>query len=218
MPATPLDIIVISDVICPWCFIGSRRLTQVLDTMRDEIEPRIQYRPFLLDATVPPEGADLRDRLRRKYGVDPEQMFARIEEAAQATGIPLDFTKVRRTPNTIPAHTLLRHAASKGTQLALSDALFVAYFLEGQDISQTEVLTRLASQHGFGVEEVERLLADPLEAEATRGEALSAAHAGVNGVPYFVFNNKLSFSGAQPAHVFRAAIQQAASSEKTRPT
>jgi len=206
---TPLDVTVVSDVICPWCFIGSRRLGQVLETVRDEIEPAIHYRPFLLDPSVPPEGADLRDRLRRKYGADPEAMFVRIEEAARQTGIPLDFTHVRRTPNTIAAHTLLRHAEPRGTQLALSDALFNAYFLEGQDIGQADVLASIAAGHGFTPEEVLVLLADDRERAATRAEAERAARAGISGVPYFVFGNRVAFSGAQPAHVFRAAIAQA---------
>ena len=139
----PLDITIVSDVICPWCFIGTRRLDQVLATMPD-VDARIQYRAFLLDPTVPPEGADLRDRLRKKYGADPEAMFVRIEQAARDTGIPLDFSNVRRTPNTIPAHTLLRHAAARGTQRQLSDALFSAYFLHGQDISAPDVLAAIA--------------------------------------------------------------------------
>jgi predicted DsbA family dithiol-disulfide isomerase len=204
-----LVITVISDIICPWCFIGSRRLTQVLDGMRDEVAPRIDYRPFLLDATVPTEGADLRHRLRSKYGVDPEGMFRQIEQVARETGIPLDFSTVHRTPNTIPAHTLLRHAAARGTQLALSDALFTSYFLEGQDVSDPGVLAALGAQHGFTAGEARALVTDAAEADATRAEALSAARSGVNGVPFFIFGGKVAFSGAQPAHVFRAAIAQA---------
>lgn len=205
----PLAITVISDVICPWCFIGSRRLAQVLDGMREEIAPRIDYRPYLLDATVPPEGADLRDRLRRKYGIDPEGMFRRIEQAARDTGIPLDFSTVHRTPNTIPAHTLLRHAGARGTQLALSDALFTSYFLEGQDISDPEVLATLGVRHGFTAEEARALVTSEAEAEATRAEAFGASRSGVSGVPFFIFGGKVAFSGAQPAHVFRGAIAKA---------
>jgi predicted DsbA family dithiol-disulfide isomerase len=205
----PLDITVISDVICPWCFIGSRRLAQVLDGLRDEVTPRIEDRPFLLDATVPPEGADLRDRLRKKYGIDPEAMFRQIEQVARDTGIPLDFSTVHRTPNTIPAHTLLRHAAARGTQLALSDALFTSYFLDGQDISDPEVLAALGQQHGFSADETRALVTSEAEADATRAEALSASRSGVNGVPFFIFGNKVAFSGAQPAHMFRGAIAKA---------
>ena len=205
----PLDITIISDVICPWCFIGTRRLDQVLAPMAGDIDPRILYRAFLLDATVPPEGADLRDRLRKKYGVDPETMFVRIEQAARDTGIPLDFSKVTRTPNTIPAHTLLRHALARGTQRQLSDTLFAAYFLEGQDISLPDVLAVLGESHGFAGDEVRRLVTDAAELAQTRAEAAAAAQTGVGGVPYFVFGNRVGLSGAQPVHVFRAAIDKA---------
>jgi predicted DsbA family dithiol-disulfide isomerase len=206
---TPLAITVVSDVICPWCFIGSRRLGQVLTTMADSVEPRVRYRAFLLDPSVPPEGADLRDRLRKKYGLDPELMFARVEEAARDTGIALDFATVRRTPNTIPAHTLLRQADARGTQWALSDALFASYFLEGGDISDPDLLGAIGERHGFTRDEVIALVADPRELAATRAEAEAAARGGVQGVPFFVFGERLGLSGAQPVHAFRAAIAQA---------
>lgn len=202
-----VDIAVISDVICPWCFIGSRRLTQVLDGA-DEVEATITYHPYLLDPTVPPEGMDLRERLRSKYGVDPEQMFRQIEQAARDTGIPLDFSRVQRTPNTIPAHTLLRHAAPRGSQLTLSDALFTAYFLDGQDISDPEVLATIASRVGFTADEARGIVTSAQELQVTRDEAAAASQAGIRGVPFFVFNNKVGFSGAQPAHVFRQALEK----------
>jgi predicted DsbA family dithiol-disulfide isomerase len=203
-----LDVTIVSDVICPWCFIGTRRLGQVLGAM-DDVAPRLRYRAFLLDADVPPEGADLRERLRRKYGVDPEGMFRRIEEAARDTGITLDFSRITRTPNTVAAHTLLRHAVDKGTQPALSEALFAAYFLDGQDIGEAGVLAAIAVAHGFTHDEALRLAGDAAELAATRMEAEEAAQAGVRGVPFFVFANRLALSGAQPSHVFREAIARA---------
>jgi predicted DsbA family dithiol-disulfide isomerase len=203
-----VDIAVISDVICPWCFIGSRRLSQVLDGA-DGVEASVTYHPYLLDATVPPDGMDLRERLRAKYGVDPEQMFRQIEQAARDTGIPLDFSKVRRTPNTVPAHTLLRHAAQRGSQATLSDALFAAYFLDGEDIGDPAVLAAIASRFGFTEDEARQIVTSESELAATREEAAAAARAGVRGVPFFVFNNKVGFSGAQPAHVFRQALEKA---------
>jgi predicted DsbA family dithiol-disulfide isomerase len=209
-----LDVTIVSDVICPWCFIGTRRLQQVLTAM-DDVAPRLRYRAFLLDADVPPEGSDLRDRLRRKYGVDPEGMFRRIEAAARDTGVALDFSRITRTPNTVAAHTLLRHAAHKGTQPALSDALFASYFLDGQDIGEAGVLAALAAGHGFTREEALRLAGDAAELAATRAEAEEAAQAGVRGVPFFVFASRLAVSGAQPSQVFREAIARAMASPES---
>jgi predicted DsbA family dithiol-disulfide isomerase len=136
-------------------------------------------------------------------------MFARIEAAAQASGIPLDFSRVRRTPDTVPAHTLLRHARDRGTQADLADSLFAAYFLEGVDIGNPEALAERAVTHGFAREEAVALVTDPIELKATREEAQAAARLGISGVPLFVFAQQFAVSGAQSLAVFRSAIAQA---------
>jgi predicted DsbA family dithiol-disulfide isomerase len=204
-----LEIDVISDVICPWCFIGSRRLEQALTPPPDGVTVGVTFRPFLLDPSTPKEGADLRERLRAKYGGDPEKMFANVEAAAHASGIPLDFSKVRRTPSTIAAHTLLRHAIAKGTQPSLARALFEAYFLEGRDIGDADVLAAIAIGHGFDADEAKRIVRDEEELATTRRDAQEAAASGVRGVPFFVLGQRLAVSGAQPAEVLREAIARA---------
>lgn len=204
-----LAIDIVSDVICPWCFIGSRRLEQALEPAPDGVAVDVTYRPFLLDPSTPKEGADLRDRLRAKYGVDPDKMFASVEAAARSSGIPLDFSKVRRTPSTIAAHTLLRHAISKGTQAALARALFEGYFLEGRDIGDADVLAAIAGGHGFEADEAIRLVRDEAELGKTVEEAGEAAASGVRGVPFFVLGGRLAVSGAQSADVLRGAIAKA---------
>jgi predicted DsbA family dithiol-disulfide isomerase len=205
-----LAIDIVSDVICPWCFIGSRRLDQALASAT-HVPAEVTYRPFLLDPTIPPEGADLRQRLRAKYRADPEVMFSRVEQAARSSGIPLDFGRVSRTPSTIAAHTLLRHAIAKGTQRALAGALFEAYFLEGRDIGDADTLDRIAVSHGFDAGEAEGIVQDGQELALTRKDAAEAAAAGIRGVPFFVFGRRLAVSGAQPVEVLRAAIERAAS-------
>jgi predicted DsbA family dithiol-disulfide isomerase len=204
-----LDIDIVSDVICPWCFIGSRRLEQALEPAPEGVEVGLTFRPFLLDPSIPKEGADLRDRLRAKYGVDPDKMFGNVEAAARSSGIPLDFAKVRRTPSTIAAHTLLRHAIDKGTQPALARALFEGYFLEGRDIGDADVLAAIAGAHGFEADEAIRLVRDEQELATTVAEAGEAAASGVRGVPFFVLGGRLAVSGAQSADVLRDAIAKA---------
>jgi len=211
-----LTIDVISDIVCPWCFIGARRLDQALASLPQPIEATVVYRPFLLDPSTPPEGEDLRKRIGRKYGMDPERMFGRVEEAARESGIPLDFAKVHRSVSTVRAHVLLRHALEKGTQRALAGALFEAYFLEGRDVGRVDVLAAIGAQHGFAVDEVEALLGDPDELALTRDEAGAAAAQGVQGVPYFVFRRRFALSGAQTPEVFRAAIARALAPETAR--
>jgi predicted DsbA family dithiol-disulfide isomerase len=214
MAAAPLHIDVVSDIICPWCFIGTRRLSQALAaTPGAAVE--VEYRPFLLDPTIPAEGVDLRERLRKKYNADPETMFSRVEAAARETGIPLDFSRVRRTVSTVRGHTLLRHAVAKGTQRALGDALFDAYFLQGRDIGEPETLAAIAEPHGFALDETLALLRDEAEDGQTRAEAAEAAQSGIQGVPFFIFDRRLAVSGAQAVPVLRGALERAIAERTT---
>lgn len=202
-----LTVDIVSDVVCPFCFIGKRRVEAALEAegITDAV---VTFHPFLLDPSTPVEGEDLRDRLRKKYGGDPSQMFGRVEAMAQESGIPLDFAKVRRSVNTIAAHTLLRHAEEKGTQRALAEALFAAYFLEGEDVGSVDVLVRLAEKNGFTEEEARALLGDAEETARTKAEAEDAARQGIRGVPFTIFGGKLAVSGAQPVEAFREAIRR----------
>ena len=208
----PLRIDVVSDIVCPWCYIGTRRLEQAIDSLDgagSAEAPLVAYHPFLLDPSIPAAGVDLREQLRRKYGGDPEAMFARVEAAARETGIPLDFAKVQRMVSTVGAHTLLRHAAARGTQRALADALFEAYFLDGRDIGQATVLAVLAERQGFSADEALRLIGDEKERRRTREDAEESERRGVEGVPFFMFGDRLALSGAQPLTVFRSTIERA---------
>jgi predicted DsbA family dithiol-disulfide isomerase len=208
-----LTIDIVSDVICPWCFIGVRRLDQALESLPEPVEAKVGFHAFLLDPSIPAGGADLRERLRAKYGVDPDKMFGRVEAAARESGIPLDFSKVRRTPNTVAAHTLIGHALEKGTQRALARALFQAYFLEGKDIGDPLVLGDLAAAHGFERDDAIRLATDASELARTRAEASAAAARGITGVPFFVFGGRVGVNGAQSAEVLRGAIGKALTME-----
>lgn len=202
-----ITIEVVSDVVCPFCLIGTRRLAQALANVGAEAD--VTFHPFLLDPTTPPEGVDLRERLRRKYGGDPERMFGRVEASARESGIPLDFSKVRKTFDTTAAHTLIRHAKDKGTQVALAGELFDAYFLRGEDIGDRAVLARLAAAHGFSEQEARALLEDDGERETTKTLAAEAAAEGIQGVPFFVFDGRFAVSGAQPLEIFEQAIRKA---------
>jgi predicted DsbA family dithiol-disulfide isomerase len=135
-------------------------------------------------------------------------MFERVERAARAAGITLDYSKLTRSYNTVAAHTLLRHAGPRGTQRALADALFRAYF-DGQNVAEASVLAEIATPHGFTAEEVMRLVNDPAERARTISEAESMRASGVSGVPFYVFDGRLAMTGAQPVTQMKAAIEQA---------
>ncbi len=206
--ANPPTIDFISDVICPWCFIGLRRLEAALE-QEGAAETPITFHPFQLDPSTPMEGADLRERLAEKFGGDPSSMFRRVEAVARESGIPLDFEKVRRSPNTLKAHVLIGRALDKGTQHALANALFEAHFLDGKDIGSDSVLVDIASAHGFDRSEAEGILADRSALDATRAEAAAMSRQGVSGVPFIIFGGKLAVSGAQPTDIFCEAFRRA---------
>ncbi|MDC0719466.1 DsbA family oxidoreductase [Nannocystis bainbridge] len=203
-----MHIDIVSDIACPWCFIGIERLERAL--AETGAEATVTLHPFLLDPDGPDSGTDLRERLRQKFGGDPTPAFANVERAARESGIALDFAKVHMGYPTLRAHTLLRHSVAKGSQRALSRALFAAYFLEGKNIADPAVLAELAAPHGFAAEEVAALVGDARELAETRQEAEHAARNGVRGVPLFIFDGRTALSGAQPEAVFRETIRKAA--------
>lgn len=206
MSAFPIDVVV--DLVCPWCFIGEARLRQALDD-RPELEVAVTVRPFLLDPSLPREGRDLREWLTRRYGSAPDGMFERVERAAREAGLPLDFAKVTRVPNTLSAHVLVQAAAAKGTQLGLTRALFDGYFLEGLDLARTDVLASIAIAHGFERDEVAMLVEDEVARDAVRSEAQAIGRQGVSGVPFFVFGGTHAISGAHPKENLLRAIDAA---------
>lgn len=208
MTRATLAIDVVADVMCPWCYIGARNLAAALAEL-PEVDATVRHHAFLLDPSTPEGGVDLRERLRAKYGGDPEAMFGRVQDAARQAGLSIDFAAVRRSYPTAAAHTLLRHAEAKGTQPALLEALFDAYFVRGADVGSPEVLAGIASAHGFDRDEALRLARDPAELAQTRDEARSMSEQGVTGVPFFIFGERLAASGAQPPEVLRGAILKA---------
>jgi predicted DsbA family dithiol-disulfide isomerase len=202
-----MQIQVFSDVVCPWCFIGTVRLDRALAALA--LDATVTYRPFLLAPQTPPGGFDIAEDLRRKYGGDPRKLQERAEAEARKSGLDLDLSKQPMSYPTAAAHTLIRHAGPKGTQRALVRALFETYFQEARDISSAEVLAPLAARHGFSLEEATALIADPAELGATRRAVEEAFALGVQGVPFFVIDDAVAFSGAQPEEVFRQVLEEA---------
>lgn len=207
MPALTIEIY--SDITCPWCFIGTRRLADVLASLEAGADTAVTHRPFLLNPDAPAEGLDLATHLREKYRRDPHDLFRMVEVAAERTGIDLDLSRQPMAYPTVAAHTLLRHAAPKGTARPLLDALFEAYFLAGRNIADQGVLAEVASAHGFTPDEVNRIVGSEADLALTRSEASAALAQGIRGVPHFTFGETVSFSGAQAPEVFDAAIRQA---------
>ncbi len=206
-----LTIDIVSDAVCPWCFIGKRKLEAALANCPD-ISIAIHWRPYQLDATIPQGGISRHDYLTRKFGKErSDAMHARLTEAGQAVVIPFAFDKILRSPNTLNAHRLIRWAYEAGTQEQVVEQLFRAYFIEGGDIGDPSLLVAVAQANGLDAASVRERLTNGTDIEAVQGEIASAQQGGVTGVPFFIFANRYATSGAQPVDVLEAAIHQAAS-------
>ena len=202
-----------TDVVCPWCLIGTARLDQALAALDPDVKVDITHHPFLLDPSTPKEGQNTRERLAAKYGGDIEAMQARVEQAAHAAGVPLDLSVQSMSYPTIDAHTLIRLAPPEH-QYGLAKAYAAAYFLKGENITEHGLLADIAAEHGHAREDALALLADENERNTTQAMALSASQQGINGVPFFIFNNQFAISGGQPPEVFARAFRVALGEEE----
>jgi predicted DsbA family dithiol-disulfide isomerase len=198
-----MKIDIISDTICPWCFIGKRRLERALAQRPQEILD-ISWQPFQLNPDMPRDGMDRESYLAAKFGGQDRarQQYGRIAETGASEGIAFRFDLIRRTPNTVNSHRLIHFAGGYGKQDAMVERLFRAYFLEGCDIGNTEVLTELATAAGMPTDATRRFL----EGDAQRDEVLAADEKvrvlGITGVPCFIIEGKYAVSGAQSPEVF----------------
>ncbi|WP_226581825.1 DsbA family oxidoreductase [Acuticoccus sediminis] len=207
----PIHIDVVSDVMCPWCFIGKRRLEKALESL-DDVTVRVVWRPYQLDPTLPSEGKDRQQYLTEKFG-GPEradEIYARVRAAGEEEDIPFAFEKITRSPNTLNAHRLIRWAGIEGKQDALVERLFNLYFIEGANLADPAVLVTAAADAGLDSSMVGRLLATDADLAETEAEIVHAQAIGVQGVPCFILENKYAVSGAQPADVLASAIRQVA--------
>ena len=197
-----MQIDVISDTVCPWCFIGKRRLDAAV-AQRPDLGIQVNWRPYLLDPNVPREGVERRAYFRAKFG-DGERVKGMSETLVTygaELGIAFAFDKAEKRPNTIDSHRLIRWASSVGVQDAVVEALFKAYFEQGRDIGDAAVLTSVAADCGMDAELVEELLASEADRELVLREAGLAGQMGVQGVPAFVLEGKYVLVGAQDTDV-----------------
>ena len=204
-----LKIDLFTDIVCPWCLIGSVRLDKAIVRLPVDVAVDVENHPFYLDPNTPPEGYDVGTMLRQKYGREPEAIWARAEEQARVSGIDLDLSKQPRTFPTQKGHTLVRLARPKGTQHALANAIAAAYFLEYRQVNDDAVLAEIATGFGFTREEALGDINDARELAVSHELAMDAAQQGIQGVPFFIFQNRFAMSGAQPEEVFDMALGKA---------
>lgn len=200
---------VVSDVMCPWCYIGKRRLTRALVMAGPDLETEIRWRPFQLDATIPPGGMDRQEYLDRKFGREQARAnYKQIQEVGEIEGIPFAFDQIARSPNTIDAHRLIRWAETGDQQETVVERLFELFFVEGEDIGDPQTLVDVAREADMDVDLVSELIATDTDKEQVEKEIALAHQLGVQGVPTFVVADKFMIVGAQEAEVLADAFTQ----------
>ena len=194
---------IVADVICPWCFIGKRRLEIAL-AQRPTITPDITWRPYQLNPDMPPEGMPREAYLAAKFG--GQAHAKRINQAVVDTGasvsIPFAFDKIERTPNTLMAHRLVRFAQRAGRATELVERLFSAYFIEGRDVGERETLAAIAGESGLDAAAAREFLAGASERAEVMADDAGARRLGINAVPCFIFAGQYAISGAQEPPFF----------------
>ena len=209
-PRARLPIEVVFDLVCPWCFLGIRRLRRMLRS-RPDVAAEMIWRPFLLNPDLAPQGVPRQEYLVRKFGGEERarRLHGTIAELGRAEGLDFRFDRIRRVPHSLDAHRLVRWAGRFGAADAAVDAVFEAYFMEGADIGDAAVLSAIAGRLGLETQAARRFLATVAEVEAVHADNLRAHRLGINGVPCFVVAGRHAIAGAQEPEVLERLLDVA---------
>jgi predicted DsbA family dithiol-disulfide isomerase len=209
----PIAVDVVSDVVCPWCYVGKRRLEAAIAQLPN-IDVDVRWHPFQLDSTIPKSGKDRHAYLTDKFGPDKaSDMHRNLEKLGAAEGIEFAFDKIKVSPNTLDCHRLILWSRADELQSEIVERLFQVYFQEGGDLSKPETLVRVAEEVGMQSDLVEQLFETDSDLEKTKAHIARAQEMGVTGVPCFIIDGRFVIAGAEKAETLAAAIQHA---EETR--
>jgi predicted DsbA family dithiol-disulfide isomerase len=215
----PMQVDVVFDFVCPWCYIGKRRLEAALDVWRaqrpQDPQPVVRWLPFQLHPEIPPGGLSRREYLERKHGPagpDPEKQ-AQLAALGKSLGLAFDLDRIAVQPNTIDAHRLSGCAQLRGRQDDMVEVLFRAYFMDGIDLNDHDALVSLATTVGFDWGQVALYLGSDTDVKTVRRLELQARIAGVDIVPFFIFNGTVTVAGAHEVDVLLEAMAQASKTE-----
>ncbi len=208
-----ISIDVVSDVVCPWCYIGKRRLEKGIKYMQssDNLqvnEVEIIYRSYQLDPSVPSEGMDFQVYMENRFGSDFVTKFHQVEQAAKTEGLDFDFSTLPKAINTFTLHRILTIALQDGIQAKVKESLMKAYFIDKQDLTQENVLVELLEKYGWSAEKTLSIINSDIATDEVKEEMHYYRQLGVSGVPFFIFNQKYAISGAQPAEVFAEILEK----------
>ncbi len=206
---------IVSDTVCPWCYIGKRRLEQALAQRPVDIDIHVSWRPFQLNPDIPAEGRDRRVYLAAKFGGDEQakRIYQTIRDAGNSVGLDFDFEAMDRQPNTVNSHRLIDRAGQLGMQDIIVERLFQAFFMDGRDIGDIKTLADIANDASLDIDETLEYLESDEDVERIHKEDLVARQMGIQGVPCFIINRKYNISGAQDPGVFLSAFEQVMTEE-----
>jgi predicted DsbA family dithiol-disulfide isomerase len=210
LPTKPIiSIDIVSDVACPWCYIGKERLGKAVEALKDQFQFHISFKPFQLDPHIPAEGIPYQSYLAHKFGgIDQlDEVFHRVETIGESLGIDFQFRKIPKALNTLPLHVLLKVAEKEGFQHRLAPMLFEVYMVQPQDLSKPETLVDIMRHFGWEETKTLEILADKELTTAVQNEIKHYQEMGISGVPFFIINNKFGISGAQTTDTFLSAFQ-----------
>ena len=216
--AAPLNIDIVSDVVCPWCYIGKRHVEQAIaqwQTQHPDAAVNVRWHPFQLNPDLPLEGTDRKGYLEAKFG-GPErakEIYARVSAAGRNAGLELNFDGILKQPNTLAAHALIAYAqtANEGAHAdAVAERLFKAYFVDGEFIGDVDVLVAIAADCGLDAEATRAVLSERATLDKIAALDVNVRQQGITGVPFFIFNQKVALSGAQPPDVLLDAMERSA--------
>ncbi len=209
-PRARLAIEVVHDLVCPWCFLGLRRMMRAL-RRRPDLQADMIWRPFLLNPDMPRVGMPRADYVVRKFGGEERarRLYTSIAEIGRAEGVAFRFDRIRRTPSSVDAHRLVRWAGAYGRGAETVEALFGAHFTDGRDIGDAHVLAAVAQSCGLDAGEALRFLHGDAEIDAVHAENLRAHRLGINGVPCFVIGGRHAIAGAQEPEVIERLLDVA---------
>ena len=214
-PKTSFLLEVVSDTICPWCYVGKRRLETALAAIGDDISFELRWRPFELNPDMPREGLDRKTYRSAKFGSWDKslELDAQVKAAGASDGLDFHHERMEKTPNTLASHVLINLAGESDVQDDVVEALFRAYFVDGEDIGDPTVLAAIGARAGLDPIETAQALADQKRRAAVRAEARAFSRSGITGVPTVLLNRFSLFSGAQRAEVIARALRTAAAHE-----
>lgn len=206
----PLVIDVISDVMCPWCYIGKKRLEKAIKSVPG-IQVDVRWHPYQLDSTLPPEGKDRATYLNEKFGgaERAEAAYERVRQAGREEGIPFAFEKIEVSPNTLDAHRLILWSRSDDLQDDVVERLFRAYFVEGRNLAKSETLVQISAEAGMQSDLVEQLFETDSDLAKLKRQIDQASEMGVTGVPFFIIDGRFALAGAEDPATIAAALQHA---------